>query len=226
MKITVTTSKGTRSHEIADSWEKLSTGQYQRIVTDWDGKDLVKAFSILSGIEYTAVAASDSQEMEEALILSTRFLFTDEPVFKQFDLPKVITIRGKDIPIPSRIGRLSIAQNLHVRQKLNPERSYDELISFVTAIYLQPLVDGGLFDFGKAIGETDQEKEISLETEVKKLPIMQTYPVGFFLLSQLLGSGLDSTQRWESTVVTALRDAGLFLRRQTSNVSNHLTTWT
>lgn len=185
MKITATTSKGTHEYLIAESWEQLSTDAYQRIIQEWDRKDLIKLFSILSGIEYGAIASSNSEELEEHLIVATSFVFEEKPKFKDLPMPATIRIRDTVIIIPTELGRLPIAQNIHVRQRLAQVYaklgSYDELISFAVAIYLQPLVDGGDFDFKKAL---------ELEDLVKKLPIVTTYSLGFFLLSQRRSFGL------------------------------------
>jgi len=181
VKLTVTTNKQTRSYEIAEAWDKLSTLTYQRIIAEWDRKDLIRLFSIMSGIEYAAIATSDSEELEDALLIATKFVFDEKPDFKSVPVPEQFTLGGKTIKIPKKLGRLSIGQNIHVRQRLAKSKTYDELISFTCAVYLQPLLDEGDFNL-------DRVEEI--EKEILTMPITQTYPVGFFLLSQRASYGM------------------------------------
>lgn len=206
MKITATTNKGTHEYFLPDSWERLPTGTYQRIVGEWDGKELIKLFSILSGIDYAGIAESNSQELEEHLIAGTAYIFASKPDFMGFDIPETITLSGVTVKVPKLLGRMSIGQNIRVRQRLaalmvkagldkkeevlqaDLDVIYAQLIACVIAVYLQPRVDGGIFN--------DDRAEI-LEAEVEKMPIIQTYVLGFFFAREAHRLWLDHNARME-----------------------------
>lgn len=215
MKLTVTTDKQTRTYEIAESWDKLSTRTYQRILAEWDGKDLVRLFSIMSGIDYAFISTSDSEELEDSLLIATKFIYDEKPDFKDVPVPDEITLLGKTIKVPGNLGRLSIGQNIHVRQRLAKSKTYDELISFTCAVYLQPLLDQGSFDL-------DRAEEI--EKHILDLPITKTYPIGFFLLRQLGSSGRTWTNALPLTLRLLTKSGQAFLQALKSANSNLLKT--
>ncbi len=209
MVIKTVTDKGTREYDMPVSWGTTSTGKFETMASDWDKEDLIKLFSILSGIGYSAINTSTDRDLEENLIRCTRFVFTDSD-FKTAPVPEFITINGKDIPIPKNVGALSIGQNIHVRQEIDrivqlrgEGATYEELISYACALYLQPLVDEMEFNY---------ERALILREEIKKLPITTTYPIGFFLLRPMMKNGLH----WRSVLsqlIAIFRNAGSLFPR-------------
>lgn len=192
--------KGTREISLPNCWSvsswksshkddkpnPINTDQFQKTVADWDGEDLVKLFSILSGIEYKALSNTHDFVLEEQLLASTRFVYDTAMDFRDAAPPHWIELNGKKIRIPVKIGDLSIGQNIHVRQAMEKSKVYEELISFVVAIYLQPLYDGADFDYHRAM---------ELEQDIKKLPIEKTYPLGVFFLRKLTKPGRSILSR-------------------------------
>jgi hypothetical protein len=194
MTVTVNTDKGTREIDAPDCWypsghrkTPVTTNQYIKLVTEWDGKDLVKLFSIFTGVEYKIIADSHDYTLEEKLIYATKFVYEEEVDFKKLPVPECITIKGKEIKFNKDVGGLTIAQNIHVRTELDKirvyesgEPVYDELIAYACALFLQPLYDESEFDFHRAM---------ELEQEILHMPITDTYALGFFLLRPVMKSG-------------------------------------
>lgn len=178
----VVTVNGKESIELPEIWQELTVHQYQQMATDWDNKDLIKLFSILSGIEYKALENTHDPKLEDALIISTRFIYDQDFKFST-DLPEDIKIGDKFLVIPQNLRSLSVGQNIHVRQRMETSKVYEELISFVTAIYLQPLYDESDFDFHSAM---------ELEQTILKMPAYEIYPIGVFFLNKLKKSGRSS----------------------------------
>lgn len=182
--------------QLPTHWGEVTTKQYQRMHSDWDSNDLVKLFSILTGIEYKTLSDTKDPDLEEALVGATMFVYDTSPGFKQADPPPFVTINKKKVRIPRNIGALSIGQNIHVREQMDSAKVFDELISFATAMYLQPLYDETDFDYVRAT---------MLHEEILKLPISETYPVGFFLLRPLMNSGQSTTNGFSRTITRLLR---------------------
>jgi hypothetical protein len=183
MSLFVTTNKGRKEIECSSSWDTTSTDKFQKLATDWDGEDLIKLFSILSGKDYKAIENTHDPVLELGLLQATRFVYDTPMNFKDAPPPHWVQIKDKTIRIPVRIGDLSIGQNIHVRQALEKSTKPEGLISFVVAIYLQPLYEGDVSHGTKA--PFDYHRAMELEQDVLKMPITQTYPIAAFFLRKL-----------------------------------------
>lgn len=204
-RIKIKSSAGKKTLFLPEWWGEVTTAQYQRLVTEWDACDLVKLFSIMSGIDAKVLSDTHDPDLEAALFETVRFVYDTKPIFKETKPPLFVTIEGKKIKIPRKLGSLSIGQNIMVRQRMDSAKTFDELISIVTAIYLQPFYDlkneeimkSIGTDFDKTVeskaGEFDSSKVDDLHEKVLRLPITETYPIGFFLLRPLMKSGTSST---------------------------------
>jgi len=193
------TSKGERDlDDLPNCWETEPTDKYIQLVRDWDRKDLVKLFSIQSGIEYKTLANTYDPELESALLTSSKFIYDQDPEFKKEKPPTHINIAGKMHKVPTDIAGLSIGQSIHVRREMDNVNTYDELIPYVVAIYMQPVVDGTDFDFDRAM---------MIEQEIKQMPITETYPLGFFLLKPLMKYGLNTGSSWLSLMTPTPKDS-------------------
>jgi hypothetical protein len=156
-----------------------STGLFQTLVKEWDGKDRVKLFCIFTGWEYEKIMASKSPELDEMIMKITQHAFTNQLALDTIPVPYSFKIKGIEVPIPKKIEAMTIAQNMHVRNALMACKDIRELISYCLAIYLQPYIDG----------EFDYEKALTFEEEIKEKPIIETYALGFFLLMRLRNAG-------------------------------------
>lgn len=165
-------------------WESdaATTDIFQRLKTiPSDQLNLLRAFSVLIGQDYTDVANSRDKLLEAAMYQCASFVLTQDEYFRHIEPPKVIKLRDKNILIPRDMGELTIEQNMHIRKAMyKPGTALETLISFAMAVYLQPLVDEKPFNL-KAARE--------LEKEILSMPISKTFPIGFFFLSKLNESG-------------------------------------
>lgn len=207
MNFNLFTSFGSKSINIPDSWDKLTTDQYQRIVKtvkDQETKPtrthedkqayLLELFSILSGIDNIKLGATVDGALEQKLILASQFITTTKAEFSK-DIPFYFDLDGERVEVPTRLQKLSIGQNIHVQLKAEGVRTYDEIISFAIAVYLQPLIDKKPFDYYRVL---------EIEKKVKQLPITKTYGLGFFLLKSRSGFGVNLI-RSVSHLITRLR---------------------
>lgn len=179
MKWFVTSNKGERELDLPDSWETLTVDLYQKIHKEWDRVDLIKLFSILSGLSFKTISESKDRDLELHLRASTSFIYDQEPTFKDKPFPKEFTFKGITITLPKDVTGLSIGQNIMVLERMEGQ-TFDELISWATAIYLQPLIDRSEFN---------AERAIEIEQEILQMPITEIYPIGFFLLKPLMKLG-------------------------------------
>lgn len=196
--------------ELAQSWDETSTELFQRIATEWDCKDIVKLFSIVSGIEYKAIRESTNGGLEVKLFAATKYIFDQKTNFGDRPIPKSIEWKGREVKIPRNIGKLSIGQSIALKQRMyeHAERMkdklqvpmfskdflFDGLIAYACSVYLQPLIDQVPFDSDLAA---------DIESEILRQPITFTYPLGFFLLTNVNGSGKSLTggsQRWTRSI--------------------------
>lgn len=167
------------SKECPVTWAETSTDIFQNIFST-KLENQVEVFSILTGTNYTSVLEDDDEDLDTTLYQVTAFVFNEPQDFRERPVPAAVKLAGKTVMIPRNLSALTVGQNLHIRQAMATAPNLESLISLACAIYLQPLVDGGKFDYARA-------KE--LEQEILKLPIYTTFPIGFFFLKKLNNSG-------------------------------------
>lgn len=180
LKLQVQTNNGKNMLMLPESWKETSTDQFQRIVRDWDGEDWILLFSIISGLNVDHVRESKDGKLESTFYMCIRYVFEDMVKWEELPVPKSIVFMSRAIPIPQNIGRLSIGQAIQARKSLEGVKDTRECLSIITAIYLQPLIDGAKFDHVRAI---------EIEQDLLLMPITDIFPIGFFLLRQLQNNG-------------------------------------
>jgi len=169
--------------------EELTVAKYQEIVTDWDQEDIIKLFSILVGCDYIPLKDSEDFDLQNTIYVVVDFIYRSDFTFDEIEKPVNIKIKDKILTIPTNLKSLTLEQSIHVRQKI--ERANEgsgkigECISFATAIYLQPLFDGGKFD---------KDRVDALEKEILKMSIVDIYPIGFFFLKKYARYGSRLTR--------------------------------
>ena len=216
-KIYTRSTRGKEKVLIPEYWGEVTTRQYQKMHSDWDANDLVKLFSILTGIEYKTLFEKRDTELEYALIEATRFIYDTEPAFKKAKPPPFITIHKRKVRIPKKLGQLSIGQNIIIRQRMDGAKTFEELISIACAVYLQPFYDTEAVGVTKKIGKHfektveiqdgkfNYEKALALEEKILELPISETYPIGFFLLRPQMSYGRNIIKRLRRTITLLWR---------------------
>lgn len=191
-----------KSYDCVHCWEKLKTGQFQRIYREWDmdkdilDRDFFKLFSILSNSKFASVEATPENEVT---IWNAIKWVIETPMNFRTDLPKVLSIPSGLLPnkvvmVPEEIGELSIGQNIHLKNELQGAKFREEKLAIATAIFLQPLVDGKPFDMKMAK---------KLAERLEEMPVYLIYPIGFFLLNRALKTGSHSPNLW-SRIKTSL----------------------
>lgn len=196
--ITAITSKGKQEFHHPESWDETTVDQYQQFIPQWKHlleEDWVKLFSIFSGIDASAIAESTDEKLSAALYRTIEFAFT--PFDESAPVPDTLELRTiweSDNPappvtvtLPKTLGQFSIGQAIQARRSIEGLTDIREGLSIVTAIYLQPLIDGGKFDMLKVV---------PLEYTIKRMPITKIYPLGFFLLRKLNDYGPRPTGIW------------------------------
>jgi len=184
MRFSIFSNKGERDIKIPDTWETLPTSAYIQLAKEWDGKDMVKAFSCLTGIPFQTMFDTKDPELEAQLMLATSFLFSQPQDFKSAKVPEYFEF--DDWKIKTKDLSLSIGQSIQVRQKLDTCKSYDEAIAFAIATVIQPKIDG----------EVNSDRAEQLEGQILEMPITKTYTVGFFLLKPLMKAGRNTILKW------------------------------
>jgi hypothetical protein len=163
-------------------WEETSTEQFQRLKSV-NKLDLLKAFCFLLNVDYDEVAQSTSEILESSLYQCTAFVFNQPEYFREQKHKGYFKYRDVKYKIPTKLGSLSIEQNMHIRSAMYESNVVlEQLISKAVAVYMQPIISGARFD---------SEQADILENEVREMPICETFPIGFFFLSKLnnFGSG-------------------------------------
>jgi hypothetical protein len=196
------------------SWAEMSAALFLRICNEWEPekplllRDRIKLFAIMCNKSYKAIARSTDHLLEATLYDCTGFVMQGEFTFSRQDIPEAIRIDDCLVEVPKEIGKLTIGQNLQVKQLLETSpNDYRQILTMVVAVYLQPFYDSIVKDGETVPGEFDYQRAIEIEPLIAQLPITQVYPVGFFLLSRLANGGAS----WLSQCV-------LKILRRTRNV--------
>ena len=170
--------------EIPECFEALTAQQYELMVPEFakeiDERDHFRIFQILAGTEFADFHAT--AENEVTIWNAIRWLYEQPFVFG--DVPKVLKINDKVVIIPKDIKKLSIGQNIHLKQLLSETTYLEENISAACAIYMQPLYEERKFDFDRAM---------ELKKVIEGMPAYLIRPIGFFLLNHALPHGRKQT---------------------------------
>jgi hypothetical protein len=170
-------------------WEEVTVRTYQRLKTEAkEGDHAVKVFAILTGTDFSRVWEAQAEDLEIAIYQATAFVFNSPEEFRTAPKPTYFYLDGKEILLPSNLGKLSVGQNFRMRQEMaraaKEGAPMESLLSIALSIYLQPIVDVAPFDM-------DRAKE--LEAQILDLNIFDVFPAAFFLLSRLRDSGNGGT---------------------------------
>lgn len=206
IKITLKTSSGLQKATGPSGWDEVTTGTYQKIMTDWDAdktniyeRDHLKLFNILFD---TNITSKINSKLSAQIWKCIRFVYDEVYSFTGFPLPIKFRIDGAEVTIPKNIEELTVGQNLMARQKLD-DAGYWGSMAYMIAVYLQPLIDDS---------ELKSKRVDELELQLLDMPIAQTYPIGFFLLSERLQYGSQSTSVLPRTKRFSLNQIVISLR--------------
>lgn len=150
-----------------ESFDEMTTEQYQNMVRDWDGEDIIKLFCILFGADYETTLNSP-YDIEGAIAAAVAFVYRDG--LKLYELPVPEKFLGAEVP--KDLGGLSLGQAIILRNRGEGKKE-GEMISMAVAIYMQPIIDG----------KHDSKRVEQLEREIAAMPVTQTFALGFFFAS-------------------------------------------
>jgi len=208
-----------RTHGCASSYEETKTRQYVRIVKEWDqDKDIADRdyFKLQNILMDTAYVRNDNDVVNDITIMDCVGWIITQPFEFNKELPKVLEIGGKTIMIPRDPASLSIGQNIHLRRDyLDKSTCLEENMSIATAIYLQPIIDGGKFSMSRAR---------DLAKEIDEMSISLIYPIGFFLLNRAMTFGLPSESLWSRILSSPSRMFARMLRDLQKSIGSRRST--
>jgi hypothetical protein len=185
-------------------WEETKTKHFQTLM-DAPHLDELKAFAILLDTEFDELAQDRSEMLTGELYPCVAYVFNQPQEFRDAKHDRFITLRGKRIELPAKLEALTVEQNMYLFRCLyQDKRPLETLISTAIAVYLQPLVMGGKFNFDEAM---------KLKAEIEEMPIGATFPIGFFYLSKLNNYGTSGLLYWFRRKLISLLLKIKFLRR-------------
>ena len=154
------------------SWDEVTVRQYIQFESDWNGKDLVKLMSILTGLDVETISNSKGNVINQLTPIIT-FVQDSPPDFKK--LPKKdLLINGKTIKMPKKLEQETFGQMSELYKILEDKEDIIKHIPRVMAIYAQPQLEGA---FNK---ETlDKTEEL-----INDLPAVLAYPHCFFFYNR------------------------------------------
>jgi len=218
---------------IPSGYNDLTVDQFQRIVKEWDGKNKLKIFSILLGSEIDGISYSKDEKLITAFWDCIKFLYTEKIDWAGLPLPEFFAYQDetgiRQIKIPKNLGRLSLGQNIAIRDAMDlvsreteericftPGFTFESLIAYVCSVYLQPLITNSPFD---------DEKAAEIERQILQMPIVKMYPIGFFFLNQLMNSGKKSTLTLSHLIRRLTGSGKTLLGSLRLNFYGHTKTW-
>jgi len=147
-------------------------------------RDAVGMLSALTGIEKYKLM-NTKEDLEEPLLKMIAFI-AREPEGYKGKVPKTIKINGVKCRIPKDIELERLGQKIMLSSAMGKHTYIYEAIPEAIAIYLVPEINGGDFDDSLIEEVTEQ---------VKKLKIVDVYPVADFFLNKyrnIIKSGMPS----------------------------------
>jgi len=164
--------------QIPSCFEELKAREYELLVPEWakDTRNPFKEFCIVAGTNFESFV--NSEENEVTIWNCVKWMY--EPINLNTEIPKVLKVNERTLTIPMDVKKLSIIQNIHLKQLVQEAKYLDENVSIACAIYLQPLYDDAKFDYDRAL---------ELKKVIEEMPAYLIRPIGFFLLRHALPPG-------------------------------------
>lgn len=176
---------------LPNCWPDVTFKQWLQLRHDYDGKDLLKLISIMSGKSLKDIQVLPSSTAKLDSLQSIKFIYDDTFDFDMLPIPEIITIGKKDYLIPKDVMKETFGQKVMLMQYISDpdfyidlpkkneddeqSREYSKLLHIAAAIYMQPLLDDAPFDADKAEGYFDK---------FMKMPVTDVYPIGSFFLTR------------------------------------------
>lgn len=198
--------------DIPSCFEELTTRQYQLLIPELAkplaDRNYFQIFQIIADTDFKGYEPTSDNEVT----IWNAINWIDYVAIKD-ELPKVLDFNGNIVTLPKKVKASSIGQNIQLKQLLEKSKYLEENISWATAIYLQPLIDGSKFN-------SDRVAEI--KQEIDKMPAYLIRPIGFFLLMSALPHGngrMSFLKKMTNSLTKKLGRISLNLRRSQGSIS-------
>jgi hypothetical protein len=156
--------------ECPESWEEIKVKHFIKLESDWDGQNMVKLLSILTGIEYEKIANSTTKTAQQFADL-VQFVINNQPDFHNLEKKKAIVIDGVKIKMPKSLEFETFGQMDSMKDVLSQgKENVIKNIPRIMAIYCQPSL----------IGEFNENRLDEIEEKILELPILDVYAHCFF----------------------------------------------
>lgn len=191
-KYIVTLSDGSKDEiEVPLTYYDMPTWMYEDIHEKWDGlltpESLIKLFSIVTKRNFKDYASSTDSKLESLLLNSVRFILENQMDMNALVRDDSFSIDGITVVLPTELKKLTLGQNLYIRRCLY-NKDIRSGIALACAVYLQPLLDNDNFKDDRVEYWADR---------IRQMPIVKTYPIGFFILRRLNSSGNGLIRLWD-----------------------------
>jgi len=198
----------------ARSYDELKTKHYQKIVA-WEesqkdkelqDKDLFSLFNILTDSKFSSFA---NTEENRAMIWEAVRWYFETPMIVEQKPPILLHVGFKWVVfpnllrIPKHTDELSVGQNIVLMQAIQKAKYKEEILSFATAVFLQPLYDHQPFS---------KDRALDLEKIILEMPITKIYPIGFFLLTHVERDGIRRLKTLSRTRNSLITKSGRWLQ--------------
>jgi len=175
ISFTITTPEGKQKISAPNNWNEITYDQLCKR-TLWDGTDIIKLFSILTGISFEKANELTDPNIDETLYEICGFIFQNEPDWPKLKPPKQILWNNKLFKIPHDLRNETLAQSMMMGQVLRSEDTVMEAIPKAVAIYMHTIIEDT---------RPDNQKMLDMALKLKNRSAMEVYSTGNFFLSRL-----------------------------------------
>lgn len=169
-----------KKYSLPNYWADVTVKQFKELKA-YDGEDYVKFLSIITGVEYSTLYNTKQIDIIDKVEPFLQFLKTP---FGDKDKVTTITIDQKVYDVPKDLTQYTLAQkiaawNAYSKAITETKDPYNAL-SFVVAVYLQPIVTGKEYSSDAA--------HAFAKDVIDKLSIIPVYSIGSFFLNAYVQS--------------------------------------
>ena len=167
------------SFSIPQAWDELTLKQFIDLQR-WDREDLITMLSVITGLEYDVLFASETSGIEELILQNLQWMRTPLD-FESLPVPKEIMIDGKNFDVPQDIKEKTFGQKISLQLYLADaakEGKFEiDCVAFALAVYFQPQINENKYN------EDEAKKLLPI---IEQCRFIDAYPVANFFLSKFL----------------------------------------
>lgn len=171
--------------QLPTGWDEISFKKYHEL-EEWritDGKDLVKALSILTDVP-EGIWDKCNYKMFQTIVIPNILWMSKPPKIRKIRLKDEIKIMGKMVKVPKNIDLETLGQKIAVDQKMTDYilKYKDDVIklsywqySFIMAAYISPKINDKEFDL--------EYTEI-VQGHIQNMPFTEVMPYAAFFFKK------------------------------------------